>query len=127
MSPVVWRINMMMGKVGKMVNIYVGNLDYNVREEDLDELFAKHGSVDRIKVVMEPEADRNRGFGFVQMEDQNEAFSAIEDLNGTDFKGRRLIVNKARERTRDNGSDRRPNNGGTRGYQRSDDGNFNRR
>ena len=79
-----------------MVNIYVGNLPYNTTDAELQEMFSAHGSVSRAQAVMDRASGRSRGFGFVEMPNDNEAATAIEALNGTDMGGRKLVVNKAR-------------------------------
>ncbi len=79
-----------------MVNIYVGNLPYNTTEADLQQAFETYGGVGRAKVITDRETGRSRGFGFVEMTNDTEADAAIEALNGADFSGRRLVVNKAR-------------------------------
>lgn len=81
-------------------NIYVGNLAYSTTSKDLEELFARHGAVDRAQVVMDRDTGRSRGFGFVEMPSAQEAEAAIEALNGYELGGRRLTVNKARQRDR---------------------------
>ena len=82
-----------------MVNIYVGNLPYNVTDEELEGFFAGHGTVERAKVIVERATGRARGFGFVEVPNDDEAKAAIEALNGTEMDGRGLIVNEARSRT----------------------------
>ena len=79
-----------------MVNIYVGNLPYNTMEADLQQAFEAYGTVGRAKVITDRETGKSRGFGFVEMPNDAEAEAAIEGLNGADFGGRRLVVNKAR-------------------------------
>ncbi len=81
-------------------NIYVGNLPFNTDSNELEEMFAEFGSVDRAQVISDRETGRSRGFGFVEMADETEAQNAIEALNGKDFDGRQLRVNVARERQR---------------------------
>ncbi len=81
-------------------NIYVGNLPFNTNSNELEEMFAEFGSVDRAQVISDRETGRSRGFGFVEMADETEAQNAIEALNGKDFDGRQLRVNVARERQR---------------------------
>lgn len=81
-------------------NIYVGNLPFSTNSNDLEELFAQHGTVDRAQVISDRETGRSRGFGFVEMDSDSEAQTAIEALNGQDFGGRQLRVNVARERSR---------------------------
>lgn len=81
-------------------NIYVGNLPFSTGSNELEELFAEYGSVDRAQVISDRETGRSRGFGFVEMADESEAQNAIEGLNGKDFGGRQLRVNIARDRQR---------------------------
>ena len=78
------------------MNIYVGNLDFKVNENDLEQLFNEFGSVSEAKVIIDKYSGRSKGFGFVTMEDDNEAKKAIDGLNGTSFKARDLVVNEAR-------------------------------
>jgi RNA recognition motif-containing protein len=80
------------------MNIYVGNLSYEVTEEDLKNAFESFGKVDTVKVIKDNETGRAKGFGFVEMPDNSEAQAAIEGLNGKDLKGRSLNVNEARPR-----------------------------
>jgi len=81
------------------MNIYVGNLSYEVTEEDLKEAFQVFGEVDNVKVIKDNYTGRSKGFGFVEMPSKSEAQSAIEGLNGKDLKGRSLNVNEARPRS----------------------------
>ena len=90
------------------VNIYVGNLNYGVQEDDLKGLFSKYGEVQSAKVIVERDTGRNRGFGFVVMEDEKEAVKAIEGLDGLPFMDRNLRVNRAKDKE-DNRSERRDN------------------
>jgi RNA recognition motif-containing protein len=78
--------------------LYVGNLSFKMTNSDLETLFAPFGSVRNAQVVMEPGSDRSRGFGFVEMERDNEASAAITALNDQEHDGRRLVVNEARPR-----------------------------
>ena len=94
-----------------MKNIFVGNLNFNVVEDDLRALFARYGQVDRVAMMTERDTGRFRGFAFVEMSNTAEGETAIAELNGTDFSGRTLNVNEARpkpERTggRNSGFDR---------------------
>ena len=79
-----------------MTNIYVGNLPYNFGDEELKQAFAAHGTVDRAKVIMDRESGRSRGFGFVEMANEEEARAAMAALNGMELDGRKLVVNEAR-------------------------------
>lgn len=82
-----------------MVNkLYVGNLPYSMRDDDLQQHFAQFGQVMSAKVMMERETGRSKGFGFVEMGDGNEAQAAIRGMNGQSFDGRALVVNEARPR-----------------------------
>ncbi len=80
------------------VNIYVGNLSFSVNNAELEDLFTEHGAVASAQVIMDRETGRSRGFGFVEMEDDGAARTAIEALDGEEVGGRRLKVNEARER-----------------------------
>lgn len=80
------------------MNIYVGNLPYSVRDDELRELFAEYGDVSSAKVIVDRETNRSKGFGFVEMSDESAAQAAIDGLNGTDASGRPLRVNEARPR-----------------------------
>jgi len=79
-----------------MLNIYVGNLPYSTTDASLQEAFSAHGSVDQAKVVVDRVTDRSRGFGFVEMTNDDEGRAAIEAMNGTEMDGRTLVVNEAR-------------------------------
>lgn len=80
------------------MNIFVGNLPYRLSDEELRSLFEEHGSVDSARQIMERDTGKARGFGFVEMPNDNEAQSAIDALNEFEVMGRKLIVNKARPR-----------------------------
>ena len=79
-----------------MLNIYVGNLPYSTTDASLQEAFSAHGVVDQAKVVIDRVTDRSRGFGFVEMANDDEGRAAIEAMNGTEMDGRTLVVNEAR-------------------------------
>jgi RNA recognition motif-containing protein len=95
-----------------MFRIYVGNLNFRTDEQELSDLFAEHGQVDNVAIITDRETGRSRGFGFVEMGDENEGRAAIEALNGQDFGGRPLTVNEARPRAE------RAGGGGGRGGRR---------
>ena len=76
------------------MNIYVGNLSWGMNDQDLENLFAEHGTVTSAKIITDRMTNRSRGFGFVEMSDGAEA--AIEDLNETEIEGRKLVVNESR-------------------------------
>ena len=76
------------------MNIYVGNLSWGMNDQDLENLFAEHGTVTSAKIITDRMTNRSRGFGFVEMSDGAEA--AIEALNETEIEGRKLVVNESR-------------------------------
>ena len=76
--------------------LYVGNLPYSFRDEDLQRAFSAHGNVSSAKVMMERDTGRSKGFGFVEMGSDAEAQAAIQDLHGQQQGGRALVVNEAR-------------------------------
>jgi RNA recognition motif-containing protein len=82
----------------KRVKIYVGNLSYSSSEEDIRAAFSQFGTVDSADVIIDRNTGRSKGFGFVEMSDENEAKAAIAGLNGKDLDGRSLNVNEARPR-----------------------------
>lgn len=79
-------------------NIYVGNLVWDASADDLLALFQEHGKVSRAQVITDRETGRSRGFGFVEMENDDEAQRAIDALNGKQYNGRALTVNEAKPR-----------------------------
>ncbi len=93
------------------MTVYVGNLSYNATEDDLNEVFKEYGSVKRIQMPVDRETGRVRGFAFVEMSQDSEEDAAIEDLDGAEWMGRTLKVNKARPRT-----ERKPSGGGRGGW-----------
>ena len=82
------------------MNIYVGNLSYSMSEEELRDAFAAFGDVSSVKILMDRETGRSRGFGFVEMPNQSEGETAISNLNGKELGGRALRINEARPRER---------------------------
>lgn len=80
------------------MNIYVGNLSFSATAADLEEAFAQYGQVDSAAVISDRETGRSRGFGFVEMGNDDEARRAIEELDGSQLGGRDLQVNEARPR-----------------------------
>lgn len=76
--------------------LYVGNLSYSVSQDDLQQMFADHGTVVAVQLITDRETQRSKGFGFVEMASDQEAQSAIAGLNGKSIDGRALTVNEAR-------------------------------
>ena len=110
-----------------MKKLYVGNLSFDASEEELRQMFERHGSVESAKLATDRDTGRARGFGFVEMASDSEAQAAIEALNGVEVGGRALIVNEARPKgsgfggghSRGGGRDgRRGSGGGGRGGSR---------
>ncbi len=95
------------------MNIYVANIPWKASEEQLKELFSQFGDVNSAKIIMDKVTQRSRGFGFVEMSDDNAGRTAINELNGRDFLGKNLVVNEARPR------EERPARSG--GYSRRND------
>ena len=80
------------------MKLYVGNLSFDTTENDLQDLFEKHGQVNEVALINDRATGRSRGFGFVTMPDSVSGNAAMNALNGTDFQGRSLTVNEARAR-----------------------------
>ncbi|MBN1481372.1 RNA-binding protein [candidate division KSB1 bacterium] len=97
------------------MNLYVGNLTYDVVQNDLENLFSQIGPVKSAVIIRDKYSGESRGFGFVEMESQDDGKAAIEKLNGTELKGRSIVVNQAKPR-RDNRAPRQ--GGGGRGSRR---------
>lgn len=102
------------------MNIYIGNLPFNLGEEDLKEIFEEYGEVASAKIISDKMTGRSKGFGFVEMEDDDNANNAIKELNNAEVGGRNIKVNESKPRENnfrggDRGGDRR---GGGGGFQR---------
>lgn len=80
------------------MNLYVGNLPYNVTEEELRVIFSEYGKVSSVSLIMDKFSGKSKGFGFVEMPDNSEADKAIKALNESAFKGRNIKVNQAKPR-----------------------------
>ncbi len=103
------------------MNIYVGNLPYNVVEDDLREIFEEYGEVASVKIISDKLSGRSKGFGFVEMDDDQEAKKAIEELNNAELSGRNIKVNESRPKSNDSRG-----GGGGGGNRRGGGGGFNR-
>ncbi len=86
-----------------MKRLYVGNLAFQTSEDDLNALFAAYGEVQSVSIITDRETGRSRGFGFVEMSDDDDAQKAIDGVNGQDVGGRVLNVNEARPRPQNRG------------------------
>ncbi len=78
------------------MNIYIGNLNYRVKESDLQQVLEDYAPVSSVKIIKDRETGKSKGFGFVEMENDAAARQAIEELNGADFEGRTMVVKEAR-------------------------------
>jgi len=94
------------------MNIYVSNLSFNTSDVELNELFAKFGTVSSAKVIMDRESGRSRGFGFVEMPNDDEAKEAMSSLNNKEVEGRAMSVSIAKEREERSGGSRGGYGGG---------------
>ena len=81
-----------------LMNIYLGNLNYGVKEQDLQTLLEGFGAIDSVKIIVDRESGRSKGFGFAEMSDDEAAKRAIEELSGKEFAGRALVIKEARLR-----------------------------
>lgn len=88
------------------MNIYVGNLHFNVSEDELRKAFEEFGEVASVKIITDKYSGRSKGFGFVEMLNDKEAKEAIDNLNGAEIKGRAVNVNQAREKENNSGERR---------------------
>lgn len=96
--------------------LYVGNLPYAVADRDLEEMFAPFGAVRSAQVIIDRDTGRSKGFGFVEMETDNDAQAAISGMNGKEIEGRALTVNEARPKEGGGGGGRGFGGGGGGGY-----------
>ncbi len=94
------------------MNIFVGNISFQSEEADLQSIFEKYGQVGSVKIIQDNFTGRSKGFGFVTMENNDEAQKAIAELNGYDLQGKSLAVNEARPRTEGGGGGGRSSGGG---------------
>jgi len=103
------------------MNIFVGSLPFSLEEADLKELFEAYGEVSTVKLIIDRESGRSKGFGFVEMPDDEAAQTAITGLNGSEVKGRSIAVSQAEEKKP---SDRRSGGGGGYGGNRGGGGGY---
>lgn len=75
--------------------MYIGNLSYNVKESDLRQVMEEYGTVDSVKLIIDRDTNRSKGFAFVEMPEASEACNAIKDLNGAEYEGRMMVVKEA--------------------------------
>ncbi len=104
------------------MDIFVAKLNSDTTAEQLTELFSQFGTVSSSKVIMDRDTGTSKGYGFVEMEDETEGSSAIEQLNETEFMGNMIVAKKSEPRAQERRSfDRRPSGGGGGGYGRRPD------
>lgn len=112
------------------MNIYVGNLSWNLKDQDLLNLFAAHGEVSSAKIVLDKFTNRSKGFGFVEMPNDDQAQSAISALNGAEVDGRNIVVNESRPKPEGGGGGgfkkRSFGGGGGGGFKKGGGGGFNK-
>lgn len=82
--------------------LYVGNLNYSVKEDQLKDLFSEHGSINDLVIIKDKYTNRSKGFGFVEFSSSDEAQTAMDSLNEKEFQGRNLKINEARQRPNKN-------------------------
>lgn len=109
------------------MEIYVGNLLHGLSEEELRQVFATYGNVGRVSIIKDKVTGMSRGFGFVHMDDREEATAAITALNGSDLRGRTMTVNEARPRAPRSMDDRGPRPSRSGGFSGRDGGRDGRR
>ncbi len=80
------------------MNIYIGNLNYRVKESDLQQVMETYGTVESVKIIKDRETGKSKGYGFVEIAEEELAKEAIEKLNGSEFEGRTMVVKEARPR-----------------------------
>ena len=105
-----------------MMNIYVGNLPYSVKSQELREAFEEFGEVDSAEVIIDRRTKRSRGYGFVEMANEAAAHRAIETLNGSDFQGRELRVDESQPKVQKPQSRHKSGSGHERGRRSHDNG-----
>ena len=109
------------------MNIYVGNLSWNLKDQDLANLFTPYGEVASAKIVMDKFTQRSKGFGFVEMANDEQAQAAIAQLNGSEVDGRNLVVNESRPKESGSGGGFSRGGGGGGGFKKGGSGGgFNR-
>ena len=111
------------------MNIYVGNLSWNLKDQDLSNLFASHGEVSSAKIVLDKFTNRSKGFGFVEMPNDDQAQAAISALNGTEVDGRNIVVSESRPKPEGGGGGfkkRSFGGGGGGGFKKGGGGGYNK-
>ncbi|GAA4747632.1 RNA recognition motif domain-containing protein [Flavisolibacter ginsenosidimutans] len=104
------------------MNIYVGNLSWGLKDQDLADLFAPYGEVASAKIVMDKFTQRSKGFGFVDMPNDEQAQAAIAQLNGSEVDGRNLVVNESRPKEGGEGGFKKKSFGGGGGFKKGGGG-----
>lgn len=105
-TPVASSKSLLQGANSRTVNIFIGNLSYSTTEDSIQAFFEEHGEVASVRIITDRETGRSRGFGFVEMPNDDEARNAMASLNGQELDGREVKVSEARKR--DDRGGRRP-------------------
>ncbi|MHC1704883.1 MAG: RNA recognition motif domain-containing protein [Tenuifilaceae bacterium] len=110
------------------MNIFVGSLPFKIEEGDLQTIFEEYGEVSSVRIITDKFSGRSKGFGFIEMPNDEEAKKAIENLNGAELEGRTIVVNESEERKPREGGSRGGFNrgGGGGGFNKGGSGGFNR-
>jgi RNA recognition motif-containing protein len=108
------------------MNIYISGLSYSINDTDLNELFTEYGEVSSARVINDRETGRSRGFGFVEMPNDNDGQKAIDELNGAEYDSKVISVSVARPRTERPSSGGNRNRGNNSGFKRNSGGGFGR-
>ncbi|MFV0605457.1 MAG: RNA recognition motif domain-containing protein [Niabella sp.] len=107
------------------MNIYVGNLSWSLKDQDLQNLFSQYGEVSSAKIITDKFTNRSKGFGFVEMAEDEQAKAAIDALNGTELDGRNIVVNESKPKEGGGGGFRKSGGGfGGGGYKKGGGGGY---
>lgn len=106
------------------MNIYVGNLSWSMTDDDLNNLFSQYGAVSSAKILKDKVSGRSKGFGFVEMDDDEAARTAIANLNDQDVQGRKLKVNESQPKPEGSGFKKRSFGGGGGGFRKGGGGGY---
>ncbi|GLB51496.1 hypothetical protein NBRC110019_05350 [Neptunitalea chrysea] len=108
------------------MNIFIGSLPYSIVEADLEEAFGDYGTVESVKIIMDKFSGKSKGFGFIEMPNDEEAQKAIDELNGASVEGRTIVVKKSEPKPQGQGGGRRNFNQNNRGGNQRGGGGYNR-
>ena len=109
------------------MNIFVAKLNFSTTSEDLERAFTEFGDVDKAKVIIDRDTGRSKGYGFVEMPNDDEGYAAINSLNESELDGRTIVVKKARAKDENGGGNRNFRGGGGGGFRPRNNGGYNSR